>query len=558
MLTSDPARHRCSRIARCSLLCLLRGPLAVLAEERPNILLLMAEDMSPRVGAFGDHVAVTPSIDQLAAEGVTYTNVFTTAGVCAPSRAAIIMGLQQQSFGAQHMRSNTGGPAAYQPVPPAGAKAFPELLRAAGYHTQVTTKLDYQFSGPLVNSGPSSIWDQQSYGNDLNTRVEKPFFAYMTFMETHESGIFPRWVWPQSLAHLIAQLTHIWYHRGTEDVVMPADVSVPPYYPDSPAIRTDIARHYNNILTMDLRVGEILAQLERDNLVDSTIVVWTTDHGDALPRAKRELYDSGLHVPMIIRWPEKFRPEGAVAGSVNDRLISLVDLGPTFLSLAGVSVPAGIHGQAFAGEQAQPERDYIYAARDRIDTVADRQRAIRDKQYKYIYSHDTQAGGFRLAYRDLALGMQDLWRHLEAGRLNEVQRQWFSERPREMLFDIESDPHEIRNVVADHAYAAVLNRLRAALQAQSDAVHDDSDGISEAVLAERFWPGGQQPKTASPSIQVDAGRLRIVSDNGASIEYRLDEGPWQLYTGPLPAPQPDRLEARAVRYGWAASDVVGK
>ena len=120
--------------------------------------------------------------------------------------------------------------------------------------------------------------------------------------------------------------------------------------------------------------------------------------------------------------------------------------------------------------------------------------------------------------------MQDLWRHLEAGRLNEVQMQWFSERPREMLFDIQSDPHEIRNVVADHAYAAVLNRLRAALQAQSDAVHDDSDGISEAVLAERFWPGGQQPKTASPSIQDDAGRLRIVSDNGACL----------LYTSPSP------------------------
>ena len=154
--------------------------------------------------------------------------------------------------------------------------------------------------------------------------------------------------------------------------------------------------------------------------------------------------------------------------------------------------------------------------------------------------------------------MQDLWRHLEAGRLNAVQMQWFLERPREMLFDIESDPHEIRNLAADPDYAAVLNRLRAALQAQSDAVHDDSDGISEAVLAERFWPGGLQPKTASPSIQDDAGRLRIVSDKGASIEYRLDEGPWQLYTGPLSAPQPGRLEARAVRYGWAASDVVGK
>ncbi len=539
------------------LLLLALLPTVAFAEDRPNILLLMAEDMSPRVGAFGDPVAVTPNLDRLAAEGISYTNVFTTAGVCAPSRAAIIMGMHQESFGAQHMRSNRKA-LPYYPVPPAEARAFPEMLRESGYHTQVTLKLDYQFSGTRAGTGPSSIWDQNDADTGFETQVSQPFFAYLTYMETHESGIFERWAWPKGMPHLTAQLMHIWFHWNTEDEVEPEDVTVPPYYPDSPAIRTDIARHYNNIKTMDLRVGEVLDRLKEDGLEDNTIVVWTTDHGDALPRAKRELFDSGVHVPMIIRWPEKYRPAGAEPGSTSDRLISLMDLGPTFLSLANIKAPDTMHGKAFAGAYEQLPRDYVFAARDRIDRIPDRQRAVRDKRFKYIYSHNTSAGGFRLAYRDIARGMQDLWRHLEEGRLDDIQMQWFSERPAEMLFDTLNDPHEVNNLASDPAYGEVLQRLRDALAEHRRTVYDYSEEMSEEEMAAQFWPNGQQPVTATPDIMPGTDAITIVSDtDGASIEYRFDEGSWQLYTAPVSAGSANRVEARAVRYGWATSEITG-
>ena len=286
---------------------------SVLAADRPNILLLMAEDLSTRIGAFGDRVAVTPHLDQLAREGVRYPNTFTTAGVCAPSRAAHIMGAHQNSFGGQHMRtSSSHWPLQYRTVPPADMKAYPELLRQAGYFTFVTTKLDYQFSGTGPGSGPFTIWDLESRAGFPLDEVpaEMPFFGFVTFMETHESGMFPRWSWPRNTTHLLLQVLHIYLNLGVDDVVGPEDVTVPPYLPDTAAVRRDIARHYNNIHTMDLRVGEILAGLEDAGLADNTIVIWTTDHGDGLPRGKRELFDSGIRVPMIIRWPEKYRPAG--------------------------------------------------------------------------------------------------------------------------------------------------------------------------------------------------------------------------------------------------------
>lgn len=544
------------KITRLSIMVFSLIPLFAQAQDRPNILLLMAEDLSPRIGAFGDAVAITPNIDQLANDGVRYTNVFTTAGVCAPSRAAIIMGMHQQSFGAQHMRSYTGAPADYLPVPPVGAKAFPELLRAAGYYTFVTTKLDYQFSGPRTGSGPSSIWDRnESFGAD-EMPPNGPFFGYITYMETHESGIVPRWSWPTSMAHLIAQAMHIWYHRDTQDSVFADDVVVPPYYPDTKPIREDIARHYNNIITMDQRVGEILERLEADGLAEETIVIWTTDHGDGLPRAKRELYDSGLRVPMIVRWPEKYRPRHAQPGSAEDRLISFVDLAPTLLSMARVDIPDNMQGQAFSGPAEAPPRDYVYAARDRIGRLPDMQRAARDQQYKYIYSHNTQAGGFRLAYRDMALGMQELWRALAEGALNDIQMQWFSERPTEMLFDTLADPYEINNLAQDPDYTQELDRLRAALAEHESDVYDYSAEMSEVEMAEVFWPTSIQPATAKPGFSVDqAGYVAITNANGASIDYSLNSAPWLLYSDPILLEAGDKLQARAVRYGWAASDI---
>ena len=300
-------------------------------------------------------------------------------------------------------------------------------------------------------------------------------------------------------------------------------------------------------------MGEVLRQLELAGLADDTIVIWTTDHGDGLPRAKRELYDSGLQVPFIIRWPQKWLPQGVEPGSVETRMISFVDLAPTILSLAGAPIPAFIQGRAFAGPAAEAPRQYIFAARDRIDEVPDRQRAVRDSRYKYIKNYNQQAGGFHLAYRDTAGGMRELWRALAADELNAQQRQWFEPRPPEYLFDTRRDPFELHNLAADPAYANILQRLRDALARHKATITDYSDS-SEAEMAEQFWPGGEEPVTAAVEFTVAGDALILQSaTEGASIGYRYHGGDWQLYTGPLPAEAAGGLEAKAVRYGWAES-----
>ena len=518
----------------------------------------MAEDLSPRVGAYGDSVAVTPNIDSLAEQGVRYTNVFTAAGVCAPSRAAIISGMHQESIGAQHMRSHGFAEAKYYAVPPAEMKAFPELLRAQGYFTFNTNKLDYQFSGHNPGTGPFTIWDSDKRGAvDFDKLpADQPFFGYLTFLGTHESGILPRNVFPRSLSHLLGQILQIFLHWNTEDQVQPEDVDVPPYYPDTGIVRKDIARHYNNLITVDRQIGEVLAQLEKAGLADRTIIIWTTDHGDGLPRAKRELFDSGIQVPLIIRWPEKFRPRHVEPGSIDKRLVSLVDLAPTILSLAGAPLPEFLHGSPFAGYSPTSEREYVFAARDRIGKFPDRQRAVRDNRYKYIRSYNLQAGGFHLPYRDDLDIMQELWRLLESGELNDVQKQWFSNRPVEMLFDTVSDPHEIHNLADDPDYAADLSRLRAAYINHQQRVPDLSDE-QESSMAGRFWPDGVEPITDPPSFETIDGLLSISSSTkGASLGYRIDGGDWRLYVDPIKLVKGDEVEAKAVRYGWAESESV--
>jgi N-sulfoglucosamine sulfohydrolase len=531
---------------------------AVLADERPSILLLMAEDLSPRIGAFGDKVAVTPNIDKLAQQGVRYTNTFTAAGVCAPSRASIITGMHQESIGAQHMRAFNYKQGTYYTVPPKDMKAFPELLRAEGYFTFNSAKLDYQFSDVLPGSGPFTLWDSDTTKgiNFDDIPDAQPFFGYLNFLGTHESGLFPRYAFPRNKFHLMGQLTHIKIHWDTKDQVLGADVEVPPYYPDTPVVREDIARQYNNLITVDRQVGEVLEKLEASGRADNTIVIWTTDHGDGLPRAKRELYDSGLKVPMIIRWPEKFRPADVKPGSLDERLISFVDLAPTILSLAGAPLPNFLHGRVFAGAEKLAPREYIYAARDRIGHVSDRQRAVRDKRFKYIRSYNQQTGGFHLGYRDNLNIMQELWRMLAAGELNAVQRQWFSPRPAEMLFDTQNDPHEINNLADNPDYFDELERLREAYKAQRTRVPDLSDK-SEAYMAARFWPEGIEPITAIPNLQVENSILTLTcASEGASIGYRINGSRWHLYTAPIPLLISDKIEVKAVRYGWAESEIT--
>ena len=512
----------------------------------PNILLLVAEDLSPRIGAYGDSVARTPNIDGLAKRGTLYTQAFTTAGVCAPSRASLITGLHQIAFGAQHMRSSTGPLGEYFAQPPAEVRAFPELLRAAGYFTFTDGKLDYQFSGIAAGSGPFTIWDREGAADDAyrERASGQPFFGLINFAETHESGVMRPDGEPHSPAHGFTQRARKARGLVAAAVTDPADVDLPPYYPDLPAVRRDIARHYDNIHAMDQRVGRILADLEEDGLLENTIIVWTTDHGDGLPRAKRELYDSGIHVPLIV-------VRSGQTPTTDQRLVSFVDLAPTILRWAGLTPPAYLHGQAF---DAGPAREYIYAARDRIDEVTDRQRAVRDNRYKYVRSwHPDVAGGHPLAYRD-NLDMVRAWRAARAkGTLPPAQSQWFLPLGRERLYDLEKDPHELHNLADSKTHQAELTRLSQALDAHLERVGDTGE-VAETELRARLLVQGKVPTTPAPKIAVVGGQVQATSPIGASIGFRQPDAPhWQLYVGPLPS-QP--LEFRSVRYGWLASPVV--
>ncbi|MEM8768457.1 MAG: sulfatase-like hydrolase/transferase [Pseudomonadota bacterium] len=529
------------------------SPIASLATEQPDILVLMAEDLSPRIGAFGDALARKPNIDALASSGVRFPNTFTAAGVCAPSRAAFITGRHQISFGAQHMRTSSSPVATYLTVPPVELKAFPEYLRAAGYYTFTDRKLDYQFSGVWAGSGPESIWDSEGAADPFaDLPDDQPFFGLINFLITHESAAFLPEDVPAGPGRGAAERART-ARAALSERTAPEEVVLPPYYPDEPAVRAHIADHYDNVQLMDQQVGQILARLDALGRLDRTLILWTTDHGDPLPRAKRELYDSGLKVPLLIRWPEGRLPEGFEAGASDERLVSFVDLAPTLLAFAGITPADAFHGRNLFAADAAPRR-YVYASRDRIDAQDDRVRAVRDERYKYLrYYRPGTPGAVHLAYRDQGRIMRALWRHAEAGTLNPVQSLWFEPRPTEALYDLEADPHELVNLVDERAQLATLTRLRTALGAWRLRVQDLSEE-SEAELAERFWPGGEQPVTAPPTFKrLESGKVSISAEPGASIEYRFGGSPWRLYQEPVPAA--GDLEARAVRYGYALSRV---
>jgi arylsulfatase A-like enzyme len=528
--------------------------------RRPNILWISNEDMSPRLGAYGDVVARTPSLDRLASQSIRFSHAFTTAPVCAPSRAAIITGMYQNAIGAQHMRTTEDRvpelPGPYLAVPPFYVKAFPEYLRAAGYYTTNRVKTDYQFGVPFT------IWDEVSRDAHWRNRRDpsQPFFAVVNLETTHESRIFP-----SSEAR----------RAGTPPVTDPATVAVPPYLPDTPAVREDIARHYDNIAAMDTQVGEVLRQLEADGLADDTIVFYWSDHGDGMPRSKRSLYDSGLRVPLMIRLPKALQSAAARPGAVVDDLVSFVDLAPTVLALAGMPVPAHLPGRVLVGPAAGRPPAYVFAARDRMDAEYDMMRSARDQRFLYIRNVQPElpyAG--HIIYRNQSAIMQDWLRLQAAGGLRGDPAQWMrTSRPAEELFDVRADPHQVRDLSGDAAHRGTLERMRGAVDAWMIRIGDQGL-IDEAEMIQRMWPGGVQPATARPYIVPrrgtgDAARpetmaltepievVVYVPTQGASIGVTTDDGPaatWRLYTGPILVDRPMTIRAKAIRYGYRESE----
>ena len=516
-----------------------RGENTIPIPKKPNILWLVTEDMGQYLPSFGDNTVLTPNLSRLANEGIRYPNVFSPSGVCAPSRAAIATGMYPSSIGANHMRTTsytevTGLPK-YEAVPPPEVKMFSELLRKQGYYCTNNAKNDYQFKAPVTG------WDQNGKKAHWKNRAQgQPFFSIFNFNVTHESGLFEP------------------YERA---IAIPEDIEfrIPPYLPDTKTVRHDLWKMYNNIALMDQQIGKVLKELEEGGLLENTIVFFYSDHGGPLPRQKRLVYDSGLKVPMIIRFPNKIN-----AGTQDDQLISFVDFAPTVLALSGQVPPNYLQGQTFIGEK-QIKRKYIHAASDRFDGFTDAIRAVRDRRFKYIRNYRTEQGYYLpVSYREQIPTMKELIKLRDEGSLNEVQSQWFREKkPKEELFDCLKDPHEINNLANQTEYQNKLIELRSEMDRWLNEI-DDQPNLPERELINQLWGNKKEkPKTTTPVVSVTQGKITIECETkGASIGYRTisenasPSAPYKVYTVPFKNENGNHLEIITHRIGFEASNPI--
>lgn len=440
-------------------------------QTRPNILWLIAEDFGPDLGCYGAAQVHTPNLDRLAAEGARYTRFFTTAPVCSPSRSAFMTGMYQTTIGAHNHRSHRDD--GYRL--PEGVRLLTDWFREAGYKTANLRQLppELGFSG----TGKTD-WNFNFDGRPFDTdrwsdlAGDQPFFAQLNFQETHRAFHAPR-------------------------QADPAQVKIPPYYPDHPITREDWAKYLDAASELDRKVGLVLDRLRQDGLLESTVVVFFADNGAAHVRGKQFCYDSGLNVPLIIRWPGRFpAPPGFVAGAVSDRLVSSIDLAPTMLALAGAAKPAKMQGEVFLGPTSLAPRQYVFGARDRCDETVFRFRTVRDERYRYIRNF-TPDRPFLQAnqYKERQYPVWRLLPELNAlGKLTPAQAALCAATmPAEELYDLANDPDEINNLARSPEQQAVLARLRGALEQWIEDTNDQGRELEPPELAAR--KGVTKPKT---------------------------------------------------------------
>jgi N-sulfoglucosamine sulfohydrolase len=510
--------------------------------QRPNIVWIVVEDLSPEhLESYGGTGGKTPNLNALAKESLQYQNAFSTSGVCAPSRAALITGAYQTSIGAHHMRTLSLSAAArdaypagfkgYSAVLPEGMWPYPVHLRMAGYYVTNNVKEDYQFRSPVM------MWDESSNKAHYRNRPDKnqPFFAIFNFTTTHES--------------------QVWAREKEPLKVDPALVKLPPYYPDDSISRHVMARFISNVMTMDDQVGEVIAQLKEDGLYDNTIIFFYSDHGDGLPYAKRELYDRGLKVPLLIKAP------WIEGGTKTNELVSFVDFAPTLLSLAGVPIPESMQGQAFLGQQkAKTPRKYVYAARDRMDSEYDRVRGVSDGRFKYIRNYMPEKPNYQnIQYRLQNQLMPHLLKLHEQEKLNAVQSRWFApSKPLEELYDTQNDPWELTNLAENSDYAEKLVELR---QAHEDwiATYEDMGALNEMEMVRNWWQGAENPPlTAEAEVVFSDGTVTLSCPTpSAVIGWRKStQDPWKIYTGPFEAAVGDSLLVNTHRIGYQPAEIA--
>ncbi|WP_319592480.1 sulfatase-like hydrolase/transferase [uncultured Draconibacterium sp.] len=408
--------------------------------DRPNIIWLIAEDISPALGCYGDDYAITPNIDKLAKGGLVYDFALTTAPICAPSRSGLVTGIYATSLGTQHLRCD---------IPfPKQLKTLPELLRANGYFTSNRDKTDYNFS-------PDGLWEHWSseYAPWRHRKDNQPFYSFMNIGPSHEGSVNDLERYTDFVKDLPAEVLH-----------NPDNVPLPPYFPDTPKIREVWAHYYDILTVLDQNVGNVIQLLKEDGLMEETIIFFMADHGFGMPRYKRWLNKTGMNVPMVVHVPEKYRHlvKDFKAGGHKSEMVSFIDMVPTTLSLAGVAVPETMPGKPIMGVNAETNRKLAFGARDRADDMYEMSRSVCDGRFFYVRHYMPHLPYIQTSYifYDQKESFREMRKQYKAGNCNAEQAKLWNKKPLEELYDLQNDPQELNNLAADKKYASVKSKLK--------------------------------------------------------------------------------------------------
>lgn len=430
--------------------------------DRPNVVWITSEDNSCYLGCYGDEQAVTPNLDRLASEGIRYRNAFANAPVCSTARSTLITGMHASSLGVHNHRSRVRIPDQFL--------LYPEVLRAAGYYCTNNSKEDYNIQGR------NRIWDESSRKAHYRNRAHgQPFFAVFNFTTSHESQVAAK-------------------PGKTDFRIAPDQFALPPYHPDTDAIRRDWSNYYDQMTLMDQQVGQVLKELDDAGVADDTIVFYYSDHGGALPGGKRSIRDVGTRVPMILRFPEKWRHLAPVAaGQWVDQPVSFVDLPATLLSLCNVEIPSQYEGVPFLGTIAAKPQPFVYLFRGRMDERYDTVRAIRTATHRYVknYSPHRPAGQHYTYAFSVQPSMRSWFEEFRAGRCNESQAKYWLPKSSEEFYEIESDPDELNDLAVSETGEAII-KLRSQLRDRIISLRDVG-----------FIPEGMFPTLAGDSTIYD-------------------------------------------------------
>lgn len=513
--------------------------MAMPTNQPPNIIWLVAEDQSPDwFPMYGNNTLAMPNLTALANDGVVFDNAVSPVPVCAPARSSIITGMYPTTLGTHNMRTYNGygqgtnqptiNVPSYSPIVPEGVKMFSEYLREHGYYTANGPKEDYNFEKT------DAAWNESGNGTHWRKRKNgQPFFTVFNFSVCHES--------------------QIWQRGGDSLFVDPQKVPIPPYFPDNEIIRHDLAVNYSNLKRLDDQIGRVLAELKEDGLYENSIIFFYGDHGGPFPRYKRALYDTGVKVPMVIKFAKNLN-----AGTRDDRLFSFIDLAPTVLSMAGIEPPKVIQGKALFGPyRAIKNADYTFHSSDRFDERYDRLRAVRSKRFKYIKSYDTTIShAMPVAYREQIPMMRELRQLYDQRSLDQNQSLWLHPtKPSEELYDLNQDPYELNNLAASSEHRDTLAHMRDVLEHWMEDTHD-LGRIPEQELIAKWLPSGKQPQLSPLQIMEKEGKIHVLSTKSdATILWKTpQDSVWTIYTEPLPSAS--SFLAKAQRIGFMESEPI--